>query len=121
MPHGKSRGRDGVFTRKDRPSAFFGSWIDASGKRRKRKLDAPTLQQARALVAAEKQRAEKFKTQGILEPTKNTFAAEMVQHLKDQKRALTPASYVRTKGIVDRYLLPHFGEMRLGKIQRPQV
>jgi len=70
MPRGKVKDRDGVFMRKDRRGSFYGSWIEASGKRRKRKLDAPTLQQARALVAAEKQRVEKYKTHGILEPSK---------------------------------------------------
>ena len=121
MPRGKVRDRDGIFTRKDRPGAFYGSWVDATGKRRKRKLEAATLQQARALVAAEKQRAEKIKTQGIVEPTRDTFASVMVTHLKDQKRKLTEKSYVRTSGIANKYLTPFFGSMTLGKIQRPQV
>ena len=37
MPRGKAKDRDGVFTRKDRPGHFYGSWIDSSGRRRKRK------------------------------------------------------------------------------------
>ena len=50
MPRGKTRERDGIYQRKDRPGQFWGSWIDASGKRRQRKLKAHTLQQARTLL-----------------------------------------------------------------------
>ena len=119
MSRGTIRGRDGVFTRKDRPGTFYGSWVDASGKRRKRKLEAPTLQQARALLAAEKQRVDRIKTHGIVEPTRDMFVTVMATHLKDQKRKLTDKSYVRSSGIANKYLT--LGPMRLGKIQRSQV
>src|SRR5271170_1952618 len=68
MPRGKTKDRDGVFTRKDRPGDFYGSWIDASGRRRKRKLAAHTLQQARTLVAAEKRRVDEQRTKGYAAP-----------------------------------------------------
>ena len=118
---GAAKDRDGVFLRKDRPGKFFGSWIDASGRRRKRKLDASTLQQAQTLLSAEKMRVDKQRTLGYAPATKESFAALLPRYLKHQKPRLTQRSYERTEGIVKNQLRPTFGEMKLGMIRRADI
>jgi len=118
---GKALDRDGIFTRKDRPGAFYGSWKDASGKRRKRKLAASTLEQAKTLLAAEVKRADEIKTKGYTEPTKESFAALLPRYTRFQKPLLSQRSYERTSGIVKNQLLPAFGAMPLGMIRRGDV
>lgn len=117
----KAKDRDGVFTRKDRPGTFYGSWLDASGRRRKRKLNAPTLTQARELVAAEKTRADEQKTKGYAAPTKESFASLLPRCLKHQKNRISAASFKRTQGIIDNQLRPVFGSMPMGGIRRMDV
>ena len=92
MPRGKTKDRDGIYQRKDRPG-FWASWVDASGKRRQRKLEAYTLQQARALLSAEKARVEKTVTLGYAPPSVETFLAVSERFLKHQRARLTPRSY----------------------------
>ena len=123
MPRRKGRAldRDGVFTRKDRPGKFFGSWIDASGRRRKRKLEASTLQQAQTLLQAEKRRADKQRTLGYAPPTKDSLASLLPRYMKHQKPRLSQRSYERTEGIVENQLRPAFGAMRLGGIRRADI
>ena len=121
MPRGKAKDRDGVFTRKDCPGQFYGSWIDASGRRRKRKLAAHTLQQARKLLNAEKQRADEQRTMGYAPPTKDSFASITPKYLKHQKARLSAESYERTNGIIENQLTPFFGTMQLGNIRRTDV
>jgi integrase len=122
MPRGRTKDRDGVFTRKDRPGQFYGSWIDATGRRRKRKLAAPTLQQARTLVAAEKARVDEQRTKGYAAPTKDSFASILPRYLKHQKPPqLSQRSFERTAGIVENQLRPTFGAMRLGAIRRADI
>jgi integrase len=117
---GKALDRDGVFTRKDRPGKFFGSWVDASGRRRKRKLEAATLQQAQTLLQAEKSRADEIRTKGYTAATKDSFASILPRYLKHQKPRLTERSYERTEGIA-RKLRIVFGEMPLGGIRRADI
>ena len=74
MPKERKRDRDGIFTRKDRPGTFYASWTDATGRRRKRKLEAHTLQRARTLLNAEKARAEQQRILGYAPPGNETFA-----------------------------------------------
>jgi integrase len=121
MPRGKKRDRDGIFTRKDRPGAFYASWTDAGGRRRKRKLDAYTLQQARDLLAAERQKAEKARTLGYMPPGKETFAEIISRYLQHQKARLTARAYERTRGVVEGHLKSAFGGVRLANIRRADV
>jgi integrase len=121
MPRGKTKDRDGIFIRKDCPGQFYGSWIDASGRRRKRKLAAHTLQQARKLLNAEKQRADEQRTMGYAPPTKDSFASITPKYLKHQKARLSAESYERTNGIIENQLTPFFGVMQLGNIRRTDV
>src|SRR5580700_5839463 len=105
MPRGKTRDRDGIYQRKDRPG-WWASWIDASGKRRQRKLQAYTLQQARALLSAEKARVERTVTLGYVPPSAETFAAVSERFLKHQRARLTARSYEREKGVMEAHLRP---------------
>jgi len=109
MPRGKRRDRDGVFTRNDRPG-FWASWVDASRKRRKRKLEAHTLQQARAILSAEKARVEKTVTLGYAPPSAESLESVSERFLGHQKARLTPRSYKREDRILKAHLRPFFGE-----------
>ena len=120
MARGKTKDRDGIYQRKDRPG-FWASWIDASGKRRQRKLEAHTLTQARDLLSAEKARVEKMATLGYAPPTKESFASLLPRYLKHQKPRLSERSYERTDGIVEKQLRPAFGAVRLGDIRRADI
>ncbi len=120
MPRGKTRERDGVYQRKDR-AGWWASWVDASGRRRQRKLNAHTLQQARTLVEAERARAERQRTLGYAQPTRETVAAVLPRYLQFQKPRLSQRSYERTSGVIANQLRPAFGAMRLGGIRRADV
>ena len=74
MPRGKTKDRDGIYTRADRPGTFWGSWIDASGKRRQRKLEAHTLTQARIRLNEEKSKVADELKLGHAPPSKESFA-----------------------------------------------
>lgn len=117
----KAKDRDGVFTRKDRPGTFYGSWVDAGGRRRKRKLDAHTLQQARSLVNAEKARVDEQRTKGYAPATKESFASLLPRYLKHQKNRISAASHKRTAGIIENQLRPAFGSMPMGSIRRVDI
>ena len=121
MVKSRPKDRDGIYQRQDR-KGFWASWIDASGKRRQRKLEAHTLQQARTLLAAEKARVDKTVTLGYSPPTTETLEAVGQRFLKHQKARLTPRSYVREKGIMDAHLQPFFGkDSKLANIRRVDV
>ena len=64
---------------------LWASWIDASGKRRQRKLEAHTLQQARTLLNAEKARVEKTVTLGYAPPSAESFVVVSKRFLKHQR------------------------------------
>jgi integrase len=121
MPRGKKRDRDGIFERRDRPGTFYGSWIDAGGRRRKRKLDAYTLQQAREVLAGEKAKVEKARVLGYMPPGKETFAEILPRYLRHQNARLTPAAYERTRGVAEGHLKTAFGNVRLANIRRADV
>jgi len=120
MPRGKAKNRDGIYTRKDRPG-YWGSWIDASGKRRQRKFEAHTLQQARTLLSAEKARVEKTVTLGYAPPSRESFEAVSKRFLKHQAARLTPRAYTRESGIMEGHLRPFFGAVKVAEIRRVDV
>jgi integrase len=121
--------RDGVYTRADR-EGFWGSYIDAAGRRRQVKLQAPTLQQARQLLADKRAAVAKARVLGYTAPTERTFADYAAEFLRDQQRRISPAvargklsraEYERQCSIVRLHLLPFFGPMRLAAIRRADV
>ncbi len=121
MPRGRVKDRDGIYTRKDRPG-FWASWMDASGKRRQRKLQAHTLQQARTLLNAEKARVEKTLTLGYTPPSSETLVAVSTRFLKHQKARLTAAAYKREEGVLESHLKPFFGDnTKLAAIRRADI
>jgi integrase len=129
MPRGKTKDRDGIYQRKDRPG-WWASWIDASGKRRQRKLEAHTLTQARKLLADEKEKADKQRTTGIVPPTKDSFAEFADVFIDYQRRRIAPkpakwkisqTEFNRQKGIIEAHLKPFFGKMKLALIRKKDV
>lgn len=129
MPKKQAHRRDGVYQRKDRPG-FWGSWIDAQGRRVQKKLAATQFQAAKDMVAAEKAKAEKQRVVGYAPPTEDTFNTFADEFLKFQKKRIAPkvvkgkmsqVEYDRQRGIVERHLKPFFGTMQLAKIRRKDV
>lgn len=99
--------RDGVFQRKDR-KGFFISWVDASGKRRKRKTKAANITQAKSALAAELTRVEQAKALGFSPATKDTFAKVADRFIAYQRARLTPKAFERESGIIRNHLKPFF-------------
>ncbi|HUN89659.1 MAG TPA: site-specific integrase [Terriglobales bacterium] len=122
MPRGKTKPRDGIYTRKDRPGEFWASWKDASGRRRRRRLKGVyTLEQARSLLNGEVLRAERSRVLGFVEPSKETFSQIELRYLGHQETHITPAAYARVEGIVHGPLHRTFGMMKLADIRRRDV
>lgn len=118
---GKTRERDGVYQREDRPGWWI-SFTDANGQRRRRKVPgAHTLQQARAALSAELQNVERVHIYGVAPPSAETFAGIAARYLTHQKNRITPAAYERTRGVVENNLKPLFGVMKISDIRRVDV
>lgn len=115
----RTSGRDGVTVRSG--NRFYISWVDHLGRRKHRKVAAATLQQARTFREAELIKAERARTLGLVEPSRDSFQQFSVRFLKYQKARLTPAAYERTRGIVEGHLQPEFGARRLSDIRRADV
>jgi integrase len=110
---------DGVYTRKGR-SGFFISWIDASGKRRQRKVNAATLTQARNALAGERLRVEQARMLGFNPPGEETFSDVSARYLTHQKARLSLKAYDRTRGVVEGSLSTAFAG-KLATIRRMDV
>ncbi len=98
---------DGVYRRPDR-DGYWITWIDAQGRRRRRKTNVKTLFQARAARAAELQKVERAKALGFMPPGEETFAAVATRFLSHQRARLTTRAYEREKGIVEGRLTKFF-------------
>jgi integrase len=79
-------------------------WTDPQGRRKWRKLNVTTLQQARKARAAELVRVERAKVLGFTPPGDQTFAEIGKRFLAHQKARLTEKSYQRECGIVNGHL-----------------
>lgn len=99
--------RDGVYEREDR-KGFWISWVDAQGRRRRRKTDAANITQAKQILSAELLRVEQSKMLGHAPPGKETFGEVAERYLKHQQARLTPKAYDREEGIVKKHLAPFF-------------
>ena len=102
-----SHNADGIYTRKDR-NGYWMHWNDAQGRRRWRKLNVHTLQQARKARAAEMVRVEHSKVLGFTAPGEETFDVIATRFLAHQRARLTPKSYERENGIVKQHLSKFF-------------
>lgn len=98
---------DGIYTRKDR-HGYWMHWTDAQGRRKWRKLNVATLQQARKVRAAELVRVEQSRVLGFAPPGQGAFAEVAVRFLAHQKARLTPKAYERERGIVNEHLVKFF-------------
>jgi integrase len=129
MAKKQARNRDGVYTRKNR-TGFWGSWVDAQGRRVQRKFTVHTMEQARAALAAEKFKVEEHKKFGRPLPSEDSFTEFAAEFVKYQERRIAPqvvrgkishAEYVRQKGIVETKLIPYFGKMKLAAVRKADV
>jgi integrase len=98
---------DGIYTRKDR-DGYWMHWTDAQGRRRWRKLNVRTLQQARTARAAELVRVEQAKCLGFAPPGEDCFSDVAKRFLAHQKARLTAKAYQRESGIVNEHLSKFF-------------
>lgn len=98
---------DGIYTRKDR-EGYWMHWADAQGRRRWRKLNVGTLQQARKVRAAELVRVEQSRVLGFAPPGEDSFADVAARFLTHQKARLTSKAYERERGIVNEHLTKFF-------------
>jgi hypothetical protein len=128
MPRKKLGAAGNVYRQKDR-QGFVIRWLDSTGRRRSRSLTTATLKEAREALAAEKHRAEKARNGEPL-PSDETFSDWADEFLAIQKKKITTqvtrgelssGEYERQRGIVERWLKPHFGTMRLAAIRKSEV
>jgi integrase len=98
---------DGIFKRKDR-SGFYISWVDARGRRRRRKTNAMNITQARMARNAEVLKVEQTRTLGLAPPGNETFKEVTEKYLKYQKPRITRASYDRVEVLIRLHLTPFF-------------
>jgi integrase len=113
------RNGDGVYTRRDRPGYWI-SWKDSTGQRRRRKVEARTLAQARDAYASERVRAEQARTMGFAPPTEDSFEEVARQYLSHRKPRLSSANYERECGIIEDHLKPFFAG-KLAAIKRATI
>jgi hypothetical protein len=95
-------------------------WLDAQGRRRWRKLNVRTLQQARKARAAELVRVEQSKVLGFASPGAETFADIASRFLSHQRARLTLKAYQRESGIVKEHLSNFFAGP-MASIRRVEV
>ena len=110
---------DGIYQRKDRPG-FWITWIDAQGRRRRRKTEARTLAQAKIARSAKVTRAETAKALGFAPSGEETFAEVAKSFLTHQRARLSSAGYERERGIVEDHLRP-FSNLPIRGIRRRDV
>ena len=104
----KAKVRDGVFQRKDR-SGWFVSYIDASGARKKEKVEAHTRTQALTTLSAIKVREERNRVLGVKVASEISTAELLDRYSRYQKSRLRPTSFERLIGILPT-LNRHFPE-----------
>lgn len=110
---------DGIFRRKDR-EGYFLSWVDAQGRRRKRKARGKTLGEVRAELEAEHVRVRKAIELGFTPPSKDTFADLASRYITHQTPRLSDKEFERQSLIVENHLKPFFAG-RIRDIRRPDV
>ncbi|HKV77398.1 MAG TPA: site-specific integrase [Candidatus Sulfotelmatobacter sp.] len=114
----RTLGRDGIFVRNGH---FYISHNDFYGERVQKKVNCYTLQQARAIRAAELAKVEEARKFGQLPPSDKTFTEIIPQYLGHQKARLSARSYIRAKGITESHLQPVFGKLKISDIRRGDV
>lgn len=57
----------------------------------------------------------------IVEPSKETVEQYLLRYLENVRRNLSPATTRDYKGVIERYLIPEFGNIKLQELTRPKV
>jgi len=121
--------RDGISEPSDRPG-FIIQWKNAEGKRKRRTIKTVNIEDARSSLAAEKMKVEEAIKFGRPLPSEDSFAEFADEFLKFQKRRIAPysakgritaAEFNRQESIVEKHLVPFFGEKKLASIRKPDV
>lgn len=100
---------DGITKRGDR-KAWYITWIDASGKRHKKRARRQTFQGARQELARERAKVLEARETGFV-PT--SFKEAGKRYLERQKSLVSPHEYERQESILDKHLKPFFaGKLR---------
>jgi integrase len=110
---------DGIFRRNDR-EGYFISWIDAQGRRRKRKAKSRTLEGVRNERAAELTRVAQHRILGFAAPTGDSFSEVADRFLKHQQPRVTVKTYERETWIVEHMLKPFF-PIKLAMLRRSDI
>lgn len=95
----KARERDGVYQRPDRPGWWI-SYIDASGKRQRRKVTAHTRRQAMDVLSIIRTQEERARTLGIRPASEITTETLFDRYKRHQKARIRPTTYNRLGGIL---------------------
>ncbi|MCW5969432.1 MAG: site-specific integrase [Blastocatellales bacterium] len=111
---------DGIFIRKDRPG-FYISWVDAAGRRRKRKVNAANITQARMIRNAELTKVEQTKALGFTPAGEESFEEVADRFLQYQRARLTDSAFDREEGIVENRLKPFFRGLKLAAVRRAEI
>jgi integrase len=96
----KAKERDGVFYRKDR-GIWCVSYIDASGKRVRDKVEAHTRQQAIDALHRIKTKEELARTLGVRPASEITLVALFERYKRHQKARIRSTTFARLDGILD--------------------
>src|SRR5262245_57122053 len=113
------RDRDGVYQRPDRPG-FFISYTDAAGRRRKKRVYAKNITEAREMRTAFLARVQKQKVLGVTDADDTSFANVVNRYLKYQKPRVSADTYERLDSIVEKRLKPAF-KGKIGNITRTKI
>jgi integrase len=126
----KKLGRAGNVYQQTGRKGYIIRGTDSTGRRRSRSLTTATLQEARTALAEEKRRVSKAHDYGQPLPSDVTFEDWADEFLKLQEKKITShvvkgkisrGEYTRQQGIVERWLKPHFGKMRLAQVRKSDV
>jgi integrase len=101
---------DGIRRRKDRGNAWYITWIDASGRRTKRRARCQSFEGARRELARERAKVQEAKETGYVPMTFKEAAKEYIDR---QRSLVSPKEYERQESILENHLKPFFA----GKLQ----
>ena len=112
---------DGVH-RRDGRKGYYLSWVDAEGKRHRRKAKGFLLGEARAELEKKHTRTTQAVILGYAPPSEDSFREVVGRYLEYQKPRLTVREYERQRLIVNKHLDPFFSgkikEIRRANVQR---
>lgn len=96
---------DGIRKRRDRGGAWYLSWVDASGKRHRKRALRQSFLGARDELEREREKTREEKETGY---RPMTFTEAAREYLDRQKPILTPKEYERQASILEQHLRPFF-------------